>query len=91
MFKGAGYLRLLRWHPPCLEAEPGNNKALLVISDGGFEDASAIKTAKKLAEKGIVIHAMGIGTVEGAPIKDNQGNVVKKNGTPFLPSWKKRG
>jgi Ca-activated chloride channel family protein len=64
-----------------LEAEPGNNKAVLVISDGGFEDSSAIITAKKLAEKGLVIHAMGIGTVEGAPIQDHEGNIIKKNGT----------
>ncbi|MEI8124772.1 MAG: VWA domain-containing protein [Parachlamydiaceae bacterium] len=49
-----------------LDAEPGSNKAILVISDGGFEDGSAIVTAKKLAEKGVVIHAMGVGTVEGA-------------------------
>lgn len=72
-----------------LEAEPGNNKALLVISDGGFEDASAILTAKKLAEKGIAIHAMGVGTVEGAPLKDHKGNIIKKNGTPVLSKLEK--
>jgi Ca-activated chloride channel homolog len=67
-----------------LEAEPGNNKALLVISDGGFEDASAITTVKKLADKGIVIHVMGVGTAEGAPLQDHKGNVIKKNGAPIL-------
>ncbi len=49
-----------------LTAEPGHNKAILVISDGGFEDAGAILKAKKLAEKGLVIHVMGMGTEEGA-------------------------
>lgn len=53
-----------------LEAEPGNNRALLVISDGGFEDASAMVTAKKLAEKGVVIHVMGIGKPEGSFLKN---------------------
>lgn len=72
-----------------LEAEPGNNKALLVISDGGFEDASAITTAKKLAEKGIVIHVMGIGTAEGAPLKDHKGNIIKKNGAPIFSKIEK--
>jgi len=72
-----------------LEPEPGNNKALLVISDGSFEDATAIITAKKLAEKGIVLHTMGVGTENGAPIKDHQGNVVKKNGVPILSKLEK--
>lgn len=72
-----------------LSAEPGSNKAVLVISDGGFEDASAIFTAKKLAEKGIVIHAMGLGTAEGAPIKDHEGKVIKKNGVPVISKLEK--
>ena len=72
-----------------LEAEPGSNKAILVISDGGFEDAAAISVVRKLAEKGIVIHAMGIGTTTGAPLQDHQGNVVKKNGVPILSKLEK--
>lgn len=72
-----------------LETEPGNNKALLVISDGGFEDASAIAVAKKLAEKGIITHAMGVGTPEGVPLQDLKGNVVKKNGTSILAALDK--
>ncbi len=67
-----------------LEAEPGSNKALLVISDGGFEDPGAITLAKKLADEGLVIHAMGVGTLEGAPLKDANGNVIKRNGAPIL-------
>lgn len=67
-----------------LEMEPGNNKAIVVISDGGFEDASAIHTAKRLAEKGIILHAIGVGTLEGAALKDRQGVVVKKNGSPII-------
>ncbi len=67
-----------------LEAEPGNNKALLVISDGGFEDAGAIATARALAQRGIVIHTMGIGSAEGAPLQDHAGNVMKKNGAPII-------
>lgn len=63
-----------------LEAEPGSNKALLVISDGGFEDASFIETARKLVKKDLVIHVMGIGSIEGAPLKNHQGTMIKKNG-----------
>ncbi len=36
-----------------LEAEPGNNKAILLMSDGGFEDASAITTAKLWVKKAL--------------------------------------
>ncbi len=72
-----------------LQSEPGNNKSVLVMSDGGFEDATAIKTAKALAEKGVVIHAMGIGTLEGAPLKDKDGNIVKKNGSPVISKLEK--
>ncbi len=67
-----------------LEAEPGHNKAILVISDGGYEDTLALKTAKSLSEKGIIIHTMGIGTTQGAPIKDSKGNIFKKNGNPVI-------
>lgn len=70
-----------------LESESGNNKALLVISDGGFEDSIAIVTAKKMAEKGIVIHVMGVGTTEGAPIFDKR-NAAKK-GTPIISKLEK--
>lgn len=72
-----------------LENEPGNNKAIAVISDGGFEDTSAIHTAKRLAEKGIVLYTIGVGTLEGAPLKDRQGSVVKKNGSPIISKLEK--
>lgn len=67
-----------------LEAEPGHQQALVIISDGGFEDNSAISEVKKMAEKGIVVHAMGVGTVEGTVLHDSKGNVIKKNGKAIL-------
>jgi Ca-activated chloride channel homolog len=72
-----------------LENELGNNKAILVISDGGFEDTSAISTAKKISGMGVTIHAMGIGTPEGAPILDHQGNSIKTNGTAIISKIEK--
>lgn len=66
------------------DAEPGKNKSIVVISDGGFEDSVAMREAKKLADKGIVIHSIGVGTLEGAPLKDHKGNIIKKNGSPIL-------
>jgi len=72
-----------------LEAEPGSNKALLVISDGGFEDADFIEVGRKLAKKDLVIHSMGIGSVEGAPLKNYQGKMIKKNGIPIFSKLEK--
>lgn len=73
-----------------LDAEPGSNKAILIISDGDFEDTSALAAAKKISQSGITIHAMGVGTIEGAILQDKQGNNFKKNGTPILSKLLKK-
>lgn len=72
-----------------LQGEPGTNKSIIVMSDGGFEDATAIITAKDLGKKGIVIHTMGIGTEEGAPIADPEGKNKIKNGIPVISKLEK--
>jgi Ca-activated chloride channel homolog len=87
--KGSRLTSALDMASNMLEVEPGHSKALLVISDGGFEDASAITTAKKLAEKGIAIHVMGVGTIEGAPLQDHEGSLIKKNGIPIISKLEK--
>ncbi len=67
-----------------LNAEAGENKAILLITDGGFEDASALSIAKD-----IKIHVIGMGTPEGALLKNAKGNVLKKGGTPVLSKLEK--
>lgn len=67
-----------------LNAESGASKAMLVISDGGFEDSSAIGAAKRLAEEGIITYTMGVGGTEGIPMRDKEGNIIKKEGIPVL-------
>jgi Ca-activated chloride channel family protein len=60
-------------------------KSIILISDGEDHDPDAQKIAKKLAQDGVLINAIGIGTPDGSPIvdpatgelkKDEQGNVV---------------
>ena len=60
-------------------------KSVLLISDGEDHDEGAIKMAGQMAEEGIVINTIGIGSPEGAtiidettnePKKDNNGNTV---------------
>lgn len=67
-----------------LVSEPGSNKVILVMSDGGFEDSSAIFDAKKLGEKGLIIHTIGMGTVEGAPLEQK-----RKDGTMVFSKLEK--
>lgn len=67
-----------------LDSEPGSNKAVLIITDGEFEDGSALTLVKKMADKGITVHTMGMGTVEGTILQDAEGNSLKNNGAPIL-------
>ncbi|MCX6990052.1 MAG: VWA domain-containing protein [Chlamydiae bacterium] len=67
-----------------LDVEPGTCKSIVILSDGGFEDAGAISKAKEIGKKGIVIHTMGVGTEGGAPIVDHEGRNKKKNGVAVI-------
>lgn len=49
-----------------LKAEPGRNKSILVIGDGGFQEKNIAELAR--AAGGATIYAMGIGTPKGAPV-----------------------
>ncbi len=60
-------------------------KAVILISDGEDHDETAAVTAAKMAEEGVMINTVGIGSAEGAvimdattnePKKDNEGNTV---------------
>lgn len=62
-----------------LAAERTSQQAIVLVSDGGFEDSSALAEVKKLAEQGIALHAIGIGTLEGTLLRDRKGGLLKKN------------
>jgi len=60
-------------------------KAVILISDGEDHDEGAVKTAAQMAQEGVVIYTVGIGSPQGAtlideatgqPKTDNQGNIV---------------
>jgi Ca-activated chloride channel family protein len=44
------------------------NTAIVVITDGENHEDDAVEEAAKAAAKGIVVHTIGMGSVEGAPI-----------------------
>ena len=73
------------------ESYVGNDnkhKALIIITDGENHEDDAIDAAKKANKEGLVIHTIGMGSPEGAPIplyrngvqidfmKDHDGNTV---------------
>lgn len=65
----------------------GGNKAVIVITDGENHEDDAVGAAKKALEKKIVVHTIGMGLPQGAPIpvggegsrdflKDKENNIV---------------
>lgn len=54
-------------------------KTVVLISDGEDHDEAAAKTAKELAEQGVMINAIGIGSPEGSTIIDPATGVDKKD------------
>ncbi len=68
--------------------ENSTSKVIVVITDGENHEDDAIDAAKAAQEKGVIIHTIGLGSIQGSPIplykngrqtgfmKDNQGNSV---------------
>jgi Ca-activated chloride channel family protein len=55
------------------------HKAILIISDGEGWDDDAVGAAKKAHDQGVVISTVGVGTAEGAPIRDPSTGSYKKD------------
>jgi len=57
-------------------------RALVIISDGEDHEAAAIEQASLAAEKGIIIHTIGMGLADSVPIPDGsgQGRFIQKPG-----------
>jgi Ca-activated chloride channel homolog len=54
-------------------------KAVVLISDGEDHDPDALATAKQLADDGVMINTVGIGTPEGSVIIDPETKETKKD------------
>jgi Ca-activated chloride channel family protein len=55
------------------------HKAILIISDGEGWDNDAVAAAKKAHDEGVVISTVGVGTKQGAPIRDPSTGDYKKD------------
>lgn len=54
-------------------------KAIVLISDGEDHDESAVKLSRSLAEEGVMVNTVGIGSAEGATIDDPVTGESKKD------------
>jgi len=54
-------------------------RSIILISDGEDHDEDAIKVTKQLADEGVMVNTIGIGSLQGAPIMDNETNEYKKD------------
>jgi Ca-activated chloride channel family protein len=54
-------------------------KSVILISDGEDHDEGALQTAGQMADEGVVINTIGIGSPDGAPIIDAVTNEAKKD------------
>jgi Ca-activated chloride channel homolog len=65
----------------------GKSKAMIIITDGENHEDDPVKEAEEASKAGIVIHTIGIGSIEGVPVpvlnsgkkdylKDSEGNTV---------------
>jgi Ca-activated chloride channel family protein len=54
-------------------------KSIVLVSDGEDHDPEAPKVAQQLAEDGVMVNTVGIGSPEGAPIEDPATGELKKD------------
>ncbi len=57
--------------------ESGRFGSVVLITDGETHDENALAAAKELAQKGIMVNTVGIGSVEGSTITDSAGHQKK--------------
>ena len=54
-------------------------RSIILITDGEDHDKEAIKITRQLAEDGVMVNTIGIGSPQGATIKDNKTNDYKRD------------
>jgi Ca-activated chloride channel homolog len=66
-------------------------RAILLISDGDFDEPDLVSRVEKLTKQGIKFHAMGVGTEEGARVPALQGGwILDRSGQPVMSALNER-
>jgi Ca-activated chloride channel family protein len=66
-----------------LDALPADSaKAMVLISDGDFDDPGLEAQVRALAERGMPLHVLGVGTPQGAEVPGDDGALVDPRGVP---------
>ena len=68
------------------EAKQKKFKAVILITDGEDHDESAVEIARKMAEDGVMLHTIGVGSSSGTQLIDPETNQVKRDnmGVPVV-------
>jgi len=78
--QGTRLVPALKTAQQMLSFEPGDNKSILIISDGGFADDETYAIIEDLAKAGIVVNTLGVGTEVGVNMIDEKGQFIVRNG-----------
>jgi len=73
--KGSRLTEALLRAQQMLAGQPADSsRHFLLISDGGFGDGNLEEYVKRLTREGVHLHVLGIGTPEGGPVTDADGD-----------------
>ena len=74
--QGTDFSSLFEIAQKAFQGESKANKVLLIISDGEGHDESAEAKLKELAEDGVIVYTVGLGTTQGAYVPYQLGNRI---------------
>ncbi len=62
-----------------LESQKGEEKHILVLSDGGYEepDGPIYRAIREITDEGMKVHVLALGTEQGGPVPDGNGGYVR--------------
>jgi Ca-activated chloride channel family protein len=77
--QGTVITEALRMSNTAFNSKDRKFKAIILITDGEDHDPGSVQLAQQMAEQGVMINTIGIGSAEGAPILDPTTNEYKKD------------
>jgi Ca-activated chloride channel family protein len=77
--QGTVITEALRMSNTAFNSKDRKFKAIVLITDGEDHDPGSVPLAQQMAEQGVMINTIGVGSVDGAPILDPATNEYKKD------------